>query len=127
VPLLREHGIDAYGIDPGSRRDKWAEHGLSDRLFSGSGRSLPFADESFDVVFSSGVLEHVGEHLPEGQRGGPCAEYIREVIRVMKPEGRGLIAHPNVMSQDIPDSRVGFVVPADRFMSRVPPRGRPLG
>src|SRR4051812_39479237 len=42
------------------------------------GRHIPFADGTFDVVFSSNTLEHV-PHL---------AELHREIHRVLKPGGR---------------------------------------
>jgi SAM-dependent methyltransferase len=96
VALLKERGVDAYGVDPGIRREQWSQLGLADRLFAADGRNLPFEEEVFDVVFSSGVLEHVGDPLPPGAaRSGPCAQYIHEVVRVLKPGGVALIAHPN--------------------------------
>lgn len=49
------------------------------------GTSLPFPDESFDVVLSDYVLEHV-EH--------PMA-FLREVRRVLKPRGCFLFRTPN--------------------------------
>lgn len=95
VDGLVRRGVDAYGIDPGCRRDQWETLGLRGRLFSANGRALPFQDASFDAVISSGVLEHVAEHLPQGERDGPCAEYVHEVLRVLKPGGRALLAAPN--------------------------------
>jgi SAM-dependent methyltransferase len=42
------------------------------------GESLPFADESFDIIFSSNVLEHVEN----------CEALLLEMRRVLKPNGR---------------------------------------
>lgn len=42
-------------------------------------RRLPFADQSFDIVFSNGVVHH----LPEPREG------VRELLRVLKPGGWG--------------------------------------
>ena len=42
---------------------------------AGDGRTLPFRDQSFDVVFSNSVIEHVGD--AESQR-----RFAREVMRV---------------------------------------------
>jgi hypothetical protein len=45
------------------------------RWVAGDGRRLPFADQSFDIVFSNSVIEHVGTR--EDQRA-----FAREVARV---------------------------------------------
>ena len=52
----------------------------------GDGRRLPFADASFETVLSTEVLEHV--LAP--------AEVLREMARVLKPEGRLLLTVPFV-------------------------------
>lgn len=49
------------------------------------GEGLPFADASFDVVFSHEVLEHVADDAA-------CA---REMVRVTRPGGRIVIFVPN--------------------------------
>jgi ubiquinone/menaquinone biosynthesis C-methylase UbiE len=51
-------------------------------LFQGNAESLPFADESFDVVYHSGGFNFFNDR----------AKAIREMIRVAKPGSRILIA-----------------------------------
>jgi ubiquinone/menaquinone biosynthesis C-methylase UbiE len=50
----------------------------------GDARSLPFADQSFDGVLCSQVLEHVNR--PE--------TVVREMSRILKPGGLGIISLP---------------------------------
>ena len=48
------------------------------RLELGSALSLPFPDDSFDIVFSHGVLDHVPD----------IVQAQKEIARVLKPGGR---------------------------------------
>lgn len=51
---------------------------------------LPFDDGSFDVVLSNGCLEHVAE------TGGNDAASMREIARVLRPDGAFVCSHlPN--------------------------------
>jgi len=54
-------------------------------VIQGVGEQLPFADGSFDVVFSHEVLEHVADDHA-------C---VREMARVARPQGRIVIFVPN--------------------------------
>lgn len=57
---------------------------------TGDPQSLPFADGSFDCVFSIGVLEHVRE------TGGTELASLREIHRVLRSGGRFVCYHlPN--------------------------------
>ncbi len=54
---------------------------------------LPYADATFDAVFSVGVLEHVREV------GGDELESLREIGRVLRPDGLFFCFHlPNRLS-----------------------------
>src|SRR5690606_8061302 len=53
------------------------------------GRTLPFADNSFDSIFSSEVLEHVFN----------LSEILDELCRVLKPGGHMLVTVPFVWDE----------------------------
>lgn len=69
----------AVGLDMPS-----SVHGLSATDVMGSAMSLPFADESFDVVICTEVLEHLTD---------PWVA-MRESARVLKPGGRLFLTTP---------------------------------
>jgi SAM-dependent methyltransferase len=54
----------------------------------GEGTALPFPDASFDVVISNHCIEHTG---------GPAEQeaHLRELRRVLRPDGIGYLAVPN--------------------------------
>jgi len=56
----------------------------------GDGFSLPFKDQSFDVVYSEGVIEH----FPIGR----AAEMVREHARVCRPGGLVIVSVPNKLA-----------------------------
>lgn len=79
---LRGRCREIVGVDVDPRV---VENPLLDRGVVGDGRTLPFPDASFDVVFSIYVLEHVAD--PES--------FSAEIARVLRPGGVALGLTPN--------------------------------
>jgi SAM-dependent methyltransferase len=85
------HSWDIYGCEPDfatiDASGKLAEAvGLAELpVASAIGEQLPFPEASFDLVYSSNVLEHV--YSPE--------TVIREAVRVLRPEGYLFFTIPN--------------------------------
>lgn len=57
VWALRQFGIDAYGFDPSISAKKFSR--MPDYCIYQKTATLPYKSHSFDVVFSTEVLEHV--------------------------------------------------------------------
>jgi SAM-dependent methyltransferase len=87
----------AIGVDRWQREDQagnrpaatWENadlEGVAERIaiLGGDARSLPFADQSFDVVLSSWALHNIYD--AQGRR-----QALGEVARVLRPEGRILL------------------------------------
>ena len=68
-------------------RKIYAEIGLDLDTRPGDARQLPFDDDSFDLAFNGGVLEH----FPDDQ----LERVIDEMVRVVRPGGRVLAFCPN--------------------------------
>jgi 2-polyprenyl-3-methyl-5-hydroxy-6-metoxy-1,4-benzoquinol methylase len=66
-------------------RAEAAAQGSSARFTYYGGRELPFADRSFDAALSVSVIEHVEDP----------AQYLSEILRVLKPDGAFYLAFPN--------------------------------
>lgn len=78
-----------YGIDPGTKqitraRNKAARLGLPIDFQSGVIERIPFPDGAFDVVVNTIMMHHLGDGL---KRQG-----LAEIARVLKPDGRLVIA-----------------------------------
>jgi SAM-dependent methyltransferase len=79
-------GAEVTGIDLTARsieisRQHFAVYGARGDFAITDGESLPFADESFDVVYSNGVLHHTPD----------TAGAVREVYRVLRPGGEARV------------------------------------
>jgi 2-polyprenyl-3-methyl-5-hydroxy-6-metoxy-1,4-benzoquinol methylase len=67
------------------------EQGLEATFVQGSIFELPFPDESFDVVWNTGVIEHFE---PAERRLA-----VREMLRVMKSDGAMVTVNPNASAR----------------------------
>lgn len=79
-------GADYVGVDLTEAaielaRSRFALAGLKGRFSVADAEKLDFADESFDVVYSHGVLHHTPD----------IAAAVREIHRVLKPWGRAIV------------------------------------
>ncbi|MFA4848774.1 MAG: class I SAM-dependent methyltransferase [Methanoregula sp.] len=94
VLAARQKGIDAIGIDIANFEIQFARERLHilrpqenpENIYQlGTGISLPFSDEQFDVV----TLWNILEHIPDDQ------VLLQEVSRILRPNGRVYIVCPN--------------------------------
>ena len=90
--LARELDCRCVGVDLEERAFEslsffceW--HGVKVEAIKGSGFILPFKDNSFDAVYSEGVLEH----FPQAQ----SEAMLREHVRVCKEGGQVIVSVPN--------------------------------
>jgi ubiquinone/menaquinone biosynthesis C-methylase UbiE len=80
----REPGVDVVGLDPDPQalaraRAKADRAGVCVTWQQGFADALPFADASFDRVFSSFMFHHLDAEVKRGA--------LREVARVLRPGG----------------------------------------
>ncbi|WP_435180658.1 methyltransferase domain-containing protein [Halorussus sp. AFM4] len=86
---ILEHTENVHGLDQSVHQleKAWAKLGKHDPVsfYRGDAERLPFRDDSFDVVWSSGSIEY----WPD-----PVAT-LRDMRRVVKPGGQVLVVGPN--------------------------------
>lgn len=85
--LLAERGYSVSGVDLDTNAFEPTET-QDCRFFAGSVLELPFPDNSFDLVTSYQMLEHV----PDPELG------LQEMLRVLKPGGVFCLVGPNGIS-----------------------------
>lgn len=66
-----------------SAKRKYGRESVTFRLYDG--KVLPYADQSFDVVISMQVIEHIKDYK----------NYLLETKRVLRPSGMALLGTPN--------------------------------
>jgi SAM-dependent methyltransferase len=81
-------GATTYGVDISEPTLRLARHAFTGeplRAAVSDVRALPFADASFDAIYSMGTIEHFHE----------TQQAIEEMARVLKPGGRAIVGVPN--------------------------------
>jgi ubiquinone/menaquinone biosynthesis C-methylase UbiE len=98
ITWMRAFGADIRGVEPDGAgfdasfklgRELLATNGVdAERLVNAVGERLPFADGSFDIVFSANVLEHTDDP----------STVLLEALRVLRPGGVLQFVFPNYHS-----------------------------
>jgi SAM-dependent methyltransferase len=92
------HGID-LDADPAIAEGLLARRGQRAHLVRGSVYELPYEDATFDLVFCFSVFEHLHEYT----------KGLREVARVLAPDGLFLLGMPAVnMAMEVAFRAIGF-------------------
>ncbi|HEY9151535.1 MAG TPA: class I SAM-dependent methyltransferase [Anaerolineales bacterium] len=107
-----EDGFETFGLD----LNHWAvarskSEVKRTQLQTASAQDLPFSDSTFGVV----VIKHIVEHLPDPARA------IREIGRVLEPNGILILATPNLDSLLKPwkgDRWIGYQDPTHISLKR---------
>lgn len=90
VVTLNLHGIKTMGVTPDEDEVEVAKvwqkyYGLKNNVVKGYGEKLPFEDNTFDIVLSHHVLEHVDD----------VKKTVDEMLRVLMTGGSLYISTPN--------------------------------
>jgi ubiquinone/menaquinone biosynthesis C-methylase UbiE len=88
-------GVEGVGVDNNINALEYARTlgqvlGTRCMLVQGSGFQLPFADNTFDLVFSEGVIEHFSRQMTD--------QMVKEHVRVAKPAGLVIVSVPNLLN-----------------------------
>jgi SAM-dependent methyltransferase len=98
-------GLKTVALDPsfpmlGHARERMAEYGTSFELVRGISEKLPFPDGAFDRVLCESSIDHLADP----------ALGIREMARVLRPDGRLIIGVVNYGSVNVRVSRLVYRV-----------------
>lgn len=94
-------GLDVVGADISPEANNYG-NGFKVEICDIENEKLPFADDTFDVIYSKSFIEHL--YYPE--------RYLREAYRVLKPGG--------VLLTLVPDWESNYKIYFDDFTHRTP-------
>ncbi len=104
LKLAQEKGWNVQGVEVSDFGTKYTRETLKIEVFQGLLHEAAFPDNSFDVVFNSHVLEHVG--APR--------DFVREIHRILRPGGALITVIPTQ-----------YVAPGFRLFGRLSGEGPP--
>jgi SAM-dependent methyltransferase len=113
----RNQGAEVYGFDlsqvvaararRNDRNDQdTARPAAALRLLRGDIREIPFADNSVDLVYTMGTIEHIEEY----------AQAVAEIHRVLRPGGRALIGVPHRWNLFLRPLMVAMLTACGRYL-----------
>jgi SAM-dependent methyltransferase len=85
---MADQGAEVFAFDVSRLVTSRARHnsnGLAARMLCADIREFPFADASFDCVYTMGTIEHIDEYR----------QSLSEIRRVLKPGGRAVVGVPH--------------------------------
>lgn len=80
--------------------------GVHPKFYLYDGSRLPFEDNTFDYAVSASVLEHTDDP----------AHYLREILRVVKPEGSLYLGFPNKIAPRETHTQLLFLTYLPKFL-----------
>lgn len=126
VDLINDAGFEGVGVDCGSRVHAWRRRKYPHSLYQASALNLPFADGTFDVIFSGCVLAHIGVEGDSRKLTPQCVEerqrFCAEAARVTRQGGHLILSGPNRWCPvDLFHRDNGYMprfhTPAERFLA----------
>jgi len=118
--LLSMEGVDCTVLDSSKFALKYSEK-LSQKVIKrentikikyvlGQVEEIPFKDESFDAVYSCGLIEHFNDQK--------IKKIILEIKRVLQNNGQIIVLVPNLMSPEIIYRMIKFGRGSERYLTK---------